>query len=275
METKFRHIWGMAWILLLLLAAELRAQEAIENAPSLSVSVRMVEVYAAVLDKHGRYVSGLTPDRFEIMEDGRPQQIRLFEPHSASLTTALLIDTTGSMLNELPRVKNAVLNLLNMMKPEDNVGLFTFTTSLNRVQPFTQNRTSLMRALLGTRAAGSTALFDSLTKLAPEVAKVNGKKVILLFTDGDDNSSVVTRETAIRNIRKVGVPLYAVAQGEALSSRSLMKSLQEICEMTGGLVYEARKPDEVAKVFQEIGKDLQSLYLLGYYPSTESKLEWH
>jgi Ca-activated chloride channel homolog len=268
---------GMLWILLLLFSSNLRAQVVENTAPMLSVSVRMVEVYAAVLDKHGRHVPGLTPDRFEITQDGRAQQIRLFESHSSALTTALVIDTTASMFKELPRVKNAVINLLGMMKPEDRLGLFTFTTHLNVRQPFTQDRNRVIDALLRTHAAGSTALFDSLTQLSPEVSKVSGKKVILLFTDGDDNSSVITREAAIRNLKKIGVPLYAVAQGEALASRSLMHSLREICQVTGGLVFEVRKPDDLARVFQEIGRDLQNLYLLGYYPSSEDSepKEWH
>jgi len=271
------HKSGMLWILSLLFSSNLRAQVVENTAATLSVGVRMVEVYAAVLDKHGRHVPGLTPDRFEIAEDGRPQQIRVFESHSSALTTALVIDTTGSMSKELPRVKNAVLNLLGMMKPEDRVGLFTFTTHLNVCQPFTQDRNRLVGALLHTRASGSTALFDSLTQLSPEVSKVSGKKVILLFTDGDDNSSVVTREAAILNAKKVGVPLYAVAQGEALAGRSLMHSLREICQATGGMVFEVRKPDDLARVFQEIGRDLQNLYLLGYYPSSEDSgpKEWH
>src|ERR1700745_1415181 len=103
---------GMLWILSLLFSSNLRAQVVQNPTPMLSVSVRMVEVYAAVLDKHGRHVPGLTPARFEITEDGPTQQIRLFESHSSALTTALVIDTTASMFKELPRVKNAVINLL-------------------------------------------------------------------------------------------------------------------------------------------------------------------
>ncbi len=80
----------------------------------------MVEVYASVMDGRGRPVPGLKADQFEVVEDGRPQPIRLFQPQSSSLTMALVIDTTGSMMRELPRVKNAVANLLGLMKPDDS-----------------------------------------------------------------------------------------------------------------------------------------------------------
>lgn len=213
----------------------------VEKTSTLSVNVRMVEVYASVLDQHGKHVHGLTADNFEVVEDGQPQKIRLFEPESAALTAALLIDTTGSMLKDLPHVKNAVSTLLTLMKPVDSFGLFSFNTRLTTIQPFTQDRAGALRAMMRTRAAGTTALFDALTQLSLEVSRLNGKKVILLFTDGADNASVVPKESAVRNIKKVGVPVYAVAQGEALTSRSLMQSLTEICTATGGMVFPSQE----------------------------------
>ena len=245
--------------------------------PTLSVNVRMVEVYASVMDRHGKQVVGLGKDQFEVTEDGQTQKIQLFEPQATALTTALLIDTTGSMLKDLPRVKNAVSILLSQMKREDSFGLFSFDTRLTVLHPFSQDRASTMRALLRTRASGSTAFFDALAQLASEVSRVNGKKVILLFTDGDDNSSIMTRETAERTVTRVGVPVYAVAEGAALTSKPLMKSLDEICRSTGGLVFHAKKPDDLGRIFEEIGRDLQHLYLLGYYPSLDNprKTDWH
>ena len=93
------------------------------------VDVRMIEVYAAVSDSHGRAMTNLHSDDFHVLEDNRPQQIRVFEPQSSAMTIALLVDTTGSMAADLPRVKTAVARLLEAVKPEDNVGLFTFATA--------------------------------------------------------------------------------------------------------------------------------------------------
>lgn len=251
--------------------------QAVAPQTTLSVNVRMVEVYASVLDSHGKHVLGLGKDQFEIAEDGQVQKVQLFESQAAALSTALLIDTTGSMLRDLPRVKNAVSNLLSLMKPEDSFGLFSFDTRLTILHPFSRDRASAMRALLRTRASGATALYDALTQLASEVSKSSGKKVILLFTDGDDNSSIMTREAAERNVKRVGVPIYAVAEGAALASKPLMKSLEEICRSTGGLIFQARKSDDLAHIFGEIGRDLQYLYLVGYYPSLDHqrKTDWH
>ncbi len=95
---------------------------------------------------------------------------------------------------------------------------------------------------------------------------VSGKKAILVFTDGADNSSLLSMEAAIGTIKRVGIPVYCVAQGEALQSSALLKRLEEISVSTGAASFKAQRSNEVAKIFDEIGKDLQNVYLLGYYP---------
>src|SRR5215831_4684998 len=104
------------------------------------VDVRMIEVYATVSDSRGRAMTNLHSDDFHVLEDNRLQQIRVFEPQSSAMTIALLVDTTGSMAADLPRVKNAVARLLDAVKPEDNVGLFTFANGLNRLSNFSTDR---------------------------------------------------------------------------------------------------------------------------------------
>jgi Ca-activated chloride channel homolog len=156
---------------------------------TLNVDVRMIEVYAAVSDARGRPVTNLQSEDFYVMEDNRPQQIRVFEPESSAITIALLVDTTGSMNDELPRVRNAVARLLEAVKPEDNVGLFTFASGLNTLSNFSTNRSTTLNAIFKARAAGQTALFDSLALLSRQISRNAGKKAIVLFTDGDDNSS--------------------------------------------------------------------------------------
>ena len=236
---------------------------------TLRIDVRMVEVYTAVFDQRGRYVPGLAPTDFEIEEDGRIQSIQAFESQTSALTIALLVDTTGSMLKPLPHVKNAVADLLTEIKPQDRFGLFGFNNRLQVLVPFTKDRRTALRALFRMRASGSTALFDSLAQLAPHLARVTGKKAILLFTDGEDTSSVLSMEDSVRTIKRVGIPIYTVFQGRALQSQLLIDRLTEISDATGGVAVRIRRPEEISRVFTEIVKDLQHLYLLGYYPSTE------
>jgi Ca-activated chloride channel homolog len=260
------------WLLLLFLMQGV--SEPADAPGSLRVDVRMVEIYAAVLDGK-KYVQGLQQNQFQVIENGHTQKIVAFESQSTPLTLALLLDTTGSMQKSLPFVKNAVMQLLTNMRVEDKVGLFSFTEQLRTLQPFGQDKNLAVKALLATKAQGSTALFDALTQLSTEVLKVKGKKAILVFTDGDDNSSSLSESTAINNLKRTGVPTYAVAQGSALSNKRLMKSLKEITSSTGGITFEVNDTDELVKVLEEIGTDLQHLYFLGYYPKTQdNKTRW-
>lgn len=255
-------------------SSELDGQKFETAGDTISVRVRLVEVHAAVRDGRGHYLSGLQAGQFKVMEDGRPQSIHLFEAQSSAMTLALLVDTTGSMSKVLPHVKNAVAQLVTAMKPEDSVGLFSFRNRLGELQPFTQDHGAALRALLATRAAGSTALFDSLTQLAVVLSRTNGKKAILLFTDGEDNSSLLSMEQALQTVKRNGFPVYAVSQGSALEHKAMLARLREISEVTGGMAFEVRKPDEIATAFNQIGADLQHLYLLAYYPSVQEKSRW-
>ena len=233
---------------------------------TLRVDVRMVEVYASVFDKRGKYLPGLRSGDFKIIENGSIQSISSFESSSAALTLALLVDTTGSMLKPLPHVKNAVADLLSQIRPQDRFGLFAFNNKLKVVVPFTKDRRIALRSLFRLRATGSTALFDSLAQLAPHLARVTGKKAILLFTDGEDTSSVLSMEDSVRTIKRVGIPVYTVSQGLALDSKLLLKRLSEISKATGGVAFTIRSPEEIGEVFGAIVEDLRHLYLLGYYP---------
>ena len=251
------------------------AQNAFVDASTLSVNVRMVEVYASVVGGDGKRAGGLSVDHFDVIEDGRRQAITLFEPQTAALTTALLIDTTGSMTRQLPHVKNAIARLLEDMKPEDTVGLFSFTNQLTVLHPFGRDRTAVLRALLGARAAGRTALYDSLAQLAHSMSGLSGKKAILLFTDGDDNASRLPADSVLNAVRQAGIPVYCIALDQSESCSILLKRLREISQNTGGIAFTVRTPRDVPRAFEEITNDLQCLYLLGYYSGASSRTAWH
>ena len=261
--------WLIGLTALIFTTATLLAQQ------SLSVDVRMVEVYVSVFDGKGNRVQHLQKDDFELVEEGVRQKVDVFESQAAGMDLALLIDTSGSMMLQLPHVKNAVADLLTLLGPDDKVGLFSFMNRLTALQPLTRDRSSVLSVLLNTRPTGQTALYDSLAQLARDLSKSGGKKVILMFTDGSDNASVLTIESAVANVRRIGVPVYTVAQGETLRNREVFKKLQEISQSTNGVAFESRKPDDLREIFTRIGRDIQHLYLLGYYPANaDGKADW-
>jgi Ca-activated chloride channel family protein len=265
---EMSNMCATAWPLLLLLALSLSAP-AQDSLATIKVNVRLVEVYATVLDHKGKYVDGLGRDDFKILEDGKPQRISIFENNADALSCAVLLDTTGSMREALPRVKNSVSKLIDELTPQDSVAIYTFDEHLTIRQDFTSDKDAAKRAVLRTRAGGNTALFDALSEASEELAKRPGKKALIVFTDGDDNSSLLTAGGAIAHAKKVGIPLYAIAEGEATHSAELSKVLNELSENTGGVAYKVKKPDEIEEIFQIVASNLRHLYLMSYKPDSE------
>jgi Ca-activated chloride channel homolog len=230
------------------------------------VQVRLVEVYASVYDHSGQYVQGLSRDSFQVFEDGKLQQITNFEADSGKLSCAILLDTTGSMSEALPRVKNSIMKLIDVLENEDAVAIYTFDQRLAVRQDFTTDKAAAKRAVLRTRAEGQTALFDALSEVAQEISKRPGKKALVVFSDGDDNASALNANAAVTRAKKAGIPLYAIAEGEATRSKELRKLLEDLSKRTGGTSYEVKKPADIEQVFQKIALDLQHLYMLAYRP---------
>jgi len=264
-------IWSAATAVILILPCLAVGQDV----PTFRVDSRLVEVYTTIRDGDGHYVDGLTKERFEIRDNGEPQPILTFDAVTERLSCAVLLDTTGSMAAALPTVKNSVIRMIDELRVQDRIALFSFSTSLNQLQAFTTDRAAAKQAVLRSRASGDTALFDSISAVAREIEKEDGKKAIVLFTDGDDNASVLNIRNGVQRAKKAGIPVYAIAEGDALKSRNLMTQLKDIAESTGARLYEARKTADITSIFGDITSDLEHTYMLAFKapPSTDSK--WH
>jgi VWFA-related protein len=232
----------------------------------IKVEVHLVEVYATVFDHKGYYVDGLARNSFEIYEDGKRQPIASFETQAQALSCAILLDTSGSMAAALPRVKNSIGKFIDQLDPQDMVAIYTFDQRLVTRQEFTTDKGMAKRAVLRTRAEGGTALFDSLSEVSLETSARSGKKAIVVFTDGDDNSSALTANSAATRAAKLGIPLYAIAAGEATRSKRLRAILNELSQRTGGATYEVKRPNDIEGVFLDVTHDLQHLYMISYQP---------
>src|SRR5215469_3065728 len=235
---------------------------------------RLVEVYATVFDSKNHPVDGIEKEHFQVFEDGARQEIRSFESASEELSCAILLDVTSSMRDALSGVKNAVSDLVDEMRPGDTTAIYGFSTTLQTMQEFTTDKSALKRAVSRARAQGETALFDAIAQTAREIESRPGKKAIVLFTDGADNASQLMAHDATRRVYQAGVPIFAVAEGSALSDSSLLKQLKELAEKTGGICYRARNSHEVANVFGDIQAELKHVYLISYRPPQSSEAKW-
>jgi VWFA-related protein len=235
---------------------------------------RLVEVYATVTDSGGHFIDDLARDRFMILDQGKQPKIVAFEPRSSEVSVALLLDTTGSMLHALPALKNAALRLIEDLRPSDSVAVYSFDYSIHELQGFTTDKDSAKRAVLRTQAFGETALYDALTRVGRDLGGKTGKKVIVLFTDGNDNSSTLNADTAVMRAKATGVPVYTVAQGDALLHPELIKQLAAVSKATGGESFVIHEPHEIRAVFDKVSAELSHGYLLVFQPDPSDDRAW-
>ncbi len=237
-------------------------------------SGRLVEVWATVTDNRGRHIDNLTSDQFTVLEQKTAQPLAAFESQSSPVSVALLLDTTGSMQNSLPSLKNAALDLIGDLRAEDSVAVYCFNKTVTELQPFTTDKGLAKRAVLRTQASGPTALYDALTRVGRDFSGRAGKKVIVVFTDGNDNFSMLTSDTAILRAKTAGVPVYTIAQGEALDHPEFLKQLAGVSRATGGEAFVIREPREIGAVFVKVSEDLSHGYLLTFQPEPAQDHEW-
>ncbi len=236
---------------------------------------RLVEVYATVKDDRGRYVDDLPAAQFTISEGGAELPAVAFETRVAPVSVVLLFDTTGSMQAALPALRSAALKLIGEMRPIDSLAVYSFNESVTELQPFTTDKSALKRAVMRTHAAGATALYDALVRVNLDLAGRSGKKVIVVFTDGSDNCSVLTTDAAIMRAKSAGVPIYTIAQGSALDHSELLKQLATVSKTTGGMAFAIHGPSEIRAVFEAVSQDLMHGYLITFQPPSAEGHTWH
>jgi VWFA-related protein len=239
------------------------------------VNGRLVEVHAIVTDSRGRYIDDLSRRDFALLDDGKPVPVANFENQSGAVSVALLLDCTGSMQAALPPLKNAAIRLIREMRPTDQVAVYTFNLAVTEQQPFTSDKLAAERAILNGRAEGATALYDALVRVTRDMAGRTGKKAIVVFTDGADNQSVLTAETAIARAKTAGAPIYTIAQGSAVHDTQLLDQLTGISKSTGGLPSVIHESSEILQVFERVSSDLTHGYLLTFQPPADESGGWH
>ena len=238
------------------------------------VNGRLVQTFTTVTDSRGHYVDDLKGDQFTILEDGKPVRIVAFENETSDISCTLLLDTTQSMQASLPALKNAALKLIEGLRPNDSVAVYALSGGITELQPFTTDKDAAARAILKTEPGGMTALYDGLVRVTRDIAGRPGKKVIVVFTDGDDNISMLSGEAATLRAKTAGVPIYTIAKGAELHEETLQQ-LAAISRATGGMSFTLRWSFEIVNVFDKVLQDVLHGYLLAFQPSSAEGHTWH
>ncbi len=263
-KLRSRVLIGLVSTLVTTLFSQARRLPHQEQDAVFRSDVGLVQVYASVFDNHGNPMPSLPRERFQVFDNDKPQELAGFEGSDDKVSCALLVDDTGSMDEFLPVLQNAIVRFADELRQEEEVGVYTFNTSVRLAQPFTNDKKLIKQAVLQIRARGSTALFDAISGVSHDLQQRQGKKAMVLFTDGADNASMLTAPGASRRARLSGVPIYAIAEGDALTNPALMETLKALAADSGGLVFRLERSSEIDAVFSTIVRDMTNTYLLAW-----------
>lgn len=232
--------------------------------------VQEVTLHATVVDEHQKLVTTLGRTDFQVFEDGKPQRITSFRREDVPVAMGIVIDNSGSMRDKRPGVNAAALNLVRSSNPQDQVCIVNFNNEYYLDQDYTGDVHLLRDALERIDSRGGTALYDSLEATSDHLMKSAKlqKKVILVVTDGEDNSSRDTLQQAIRAIAVDGGPtIYAIGLLDK-DDHKARRALKVLTEQTGGMAFFPERVDAVEAVAQQISRDIRNQYTLGYKPSS-------
>jgi len=272
------RIWGPGIVALaalftlaaaVLLALPLAAQEA-----TLRVDVKLVSVFVNVTDKNGAIVGGLAQDDFAVTEDGRPQQIAVFERQSElPLNLTLAIDTSGSVRKDMAQEADAARRFAHaILRPQDQMSLLQFATDVRELTPFTNKVAQIDRGLSQLRGDWATALYDAIDLGSQRLGGKEGRKVLILISDGDDTAKSTTYAQALEAALRNEVMIYSIIDVpiEASAGRDLggEHALITLAEQTGGKSF-YESDGGLDKAFARVSDDLRTQYLLGYYPHNQ------
>ena|ERR1017187_1396011 len=267
MGHSLRGIAGTA--LAALLCSPLAAQEV-----TLHVDVKLVDVFVNVTDTNGAIVGGLAREDFAISEDGRPQEIGVFERQSElPLNLTLAIDTSGSVHKDMSMEADAARRFAHaLLRPQDQMSLLQFATEVRELTPFTNRVSQIDHGLSQLRGDFATALYDAIFLGSERLGRKEGRKVLVLVSDGGDTAKSTTYAQAVEKALRNEVMIYSVIDVpiEASAGRDLggEHALITLAEQTGGKSFYV-SDGGLDKAFAQVSDDLRTQYLLGYYPRNQ------
>jgi Ca-activated chloride channel family protein len=251
-------------------AAAILAQETV-----IRVDVNLVRVIATVKDAAGNLVGSLDAGDFEITDNGVPQKISVFERRTQQpLSVALMIDTSGSTGKDLKSEIESIQKFLKAFfaegNAEDRVAIFSFNYEVMKRSGFTRNRRGLEHSLRGLRGEAGTALYDAVYLASEELENREGRRVIVIVTDGSDTVSRKDFHASLKAAHLVDAVIYPIVivpiTNDAGRSTGGENALITMAERTGGRTFFPDLGAALDKAFVEILRDLRTQYFLGFYP---------
>ena len=247
------------------------------GAQKIKISTMSVPVYVTVLDQTKRLVPDLVQDDFEVLDNGKPQQVTVFENKPTPITTTVMIDTSGSMTTALDLVKDGAEQFLLRLLPHDKAQVGEFSDKI-KFHPgsFIDDRDRLVYLLKNDLDFGyPTRLYDAVDESLERLEPMDGRKVVLVFTDGDDTASTKSNLNKVMDrARAKDVMVYAVGlvntyfDGQKQTTSKPDRGLKKLAEDTGGGYFELKRTADLGETFTRVAQELHSQYVLGFSPET-------
>jgi Ca-activated chloride channel family protein len=229
-----------------------------------------VPIYATVIDSSGRLVPELERGDFTVTDDGKPVELTQFSNASQPFTAVVMLDTSASMTNNLEFLNRAAEQFLIRLLPVDRAQVGAFNDKIQFSGRFTNNRDELIAALDDLQFGNPTRLNDAIAASLDTLQKVESRRVVLIFTDGEDTSSRIGFRTVLERARDEEVMVYSIGleseffNGQRLQRTRPSRDLRRISEETGGGFFELKKTAELGATFTRVAQELRSQYLLGF-----------
>jgi Ca-activated chloride channel family protein len=245
-----------------------------QNDEPLRLDVKLVSIFVNVTDKTGAVVGQLTQEDFKVFEDGRPQKIAHFERQSEMpLNLILAIDTSSSTYKDRGIEQQAAKKFVHaLIRSQDRMSIIQFNTYVDELSGFTNNVAQLDRGLDRMRGAGGTALYDAIYLGSKGLGKREGRKVLVLVSDGGDTVRGQTYEEALEQALRNEVMIYSIIDVpiEASAGRDVggEHAMITLSEQTGGKSFYAYQGG-LDKAFERVSEDLRTQYMIGYYPRNQ------
>lgn len=236
-----------------------------------AVKVQVVQINTIVADRSGKFVGGLTPAQFRVAEDGLPQKILHFAAEDAPLEIVIAVDISGSMGVALDDLKEAVRQFLAKLKSTDVVTLVAFNEEMFVLAQRESSHARLNEAVERLTTFGGTTLYDVIIRSLELLSRQPGRRSLVVFTDGEDQSSQAGFAAVDRALRSNDAPLFMVALGRGRQQANLRETVQALAEPTGGRALFADKPSALGDTFAELVNELTHQYLIGYESSNQAR----
>jgi Ca-activated chloride channel family protein len=256
-------------------ATQDKSSETISPRNTVKVTVNLVNVLVSVLDEHNRPAPNLPIEAFQVLEEGNPQKIDIFEQETKQpLDIALMIDTSLSAHKEIVFERDAAANFIKqVLRSDDNLSVFAFDETVTQVAKFSSDIASLQAAVHRIADGSGTSIYDAvfLGSRALDSRSNERRRVIIMVTDGGETTSRTDFESARKAALRAGILLYTIivrpVKNENGRNTAGEHALQTITETTGGAMFYPESLEELPIIFDRIDAELRTQYRLAYYPN--------